>query len=425
MTSASLRPRQNVAPQPKPPETRPPEDFLWWIHQTTAGLTGDSFFRALVKELAVALKLKHVFVTECLNFPTTRVRTLAYWNESGLRDTTEFNLGGLPSEETIQGQRVCWIPEHLAERYPVEAQYGRESYFGLPIFQPESKRVIGHFAFFDDKRMERDVFADPLFHIFAARAAAELQRRHAEERAREHLHQLAHLSRVGAMNEMASVLAHEINQPLAAILTYTQASLRLLAAEAGTSAAVLDAMQCACAEAGRAGEVVRHLRAFVRKGRVDVGFADINAMIRDTMELVSIEARRDGIAVRLELEQGLPEARIDRVQIQQVVLNLVRNAADAIRANGAGAREILVRSALIPRQRIEVSVHDTGPGISAKLAEQIFKPFFTTKAAGLGIGLAICNSIVEGHGGRMWMDGEDAAGATFRFCFPIGEETLA
>ena len=404
--------------------TKSTRDLLWLVARSTAALTGDALFRSLVSELAIALNLMHVFVTECLDFPTTRVRTLAYWSKTGLRDNVEFNLGGFPCEETIRENRVCWIPDHLAQTYPKEAAYGRESYYGLPIVQPETGRVIGHFAFFDDKRMERDVFDDPLFHIFAALAAAELQRRDAEERAREHLHQLAHLSRVGAMNEMASVLAHEINQPLAASLTYTQASLRLLRAAPGAPPEVIEAMQGAAAEADRAGEVVRHLRAFARKGQIQTESADINALIRETLELVSIEARRESILLRLELQDALPPARVDRVQIQQVVLNLVRNAIDAIRAHGSTSREVLVRSALVPKQRIEISVHDTGPGISNKLAGQIFKPFFTTKTAGLGIGLAICNSIVESHGGRLWMDGEDAAGATFRLSFPLGEENL-
>ena len=173
-------------------------ELLWLVARSTAALTGDALFRSLVSELAVALNLMHVFVTECLDFPTTRVRTLAYWSKTGLRDNVEFNLGGFPCEETIRENRVCWIPDHLAQTYPKEAAYGRESYYGLPIVQPETGRVIGHFAFFDDKRMERDVFDDPLFHIFAALAGAELQRREAEaERAGEVVRHLRTFVRKG------------------------------------------------------------------------------------------------------------------------------------------------------------------------------------------------------------------------------------
>jgi hypothetical protein len=199
------------------------EELLWWIARSTSPLVGEEFFRTLVSHLATALGLSVVFVAECLDWPTSRVRTLACWNRTSLHENFEFDLRGTPCEETVCGQRLCWVPEGVHQLYPAEAGKDSHGYYGVPIFDAAHERVIGHIAFFDSKRMERDVFSNPLFHIFTQRAAAELQRRHAQARADEHLQQLAHLSRVGAMGEMASLIAHEINQPLASILTYTQA----------------------------------------------------------------------------------------------------------------------------------------------------------------------------------------------------------
>jgi signal transduction histidine kinase len=394
------------------------EELLWWIARSTSPLVGEEFFRTLVSHLGTALGLTVVFVAECLDWPTSRVRTLACWNRTSLRENFEFDLRGTPCEETVCGQRVCSVPEGVHRLYPAEEGKDSHSYHGVPIFDAAHERVIGHIAFFDSKRMEQDVFSNPLFHIFAQRAAAELQRRQAQARADEHLQQLAHLSRVGAMGEMASLIAHEMNQPLASILTYTQACLRLVREEPKASPELVEAMRSAAAEAERAGAIIRHLRGFVRKGQAQAAEADVNALVAEAVGLAGMEARREQVRLVLEPARELPSARVDWVQIEQVVLNLVRNSIEALRDRGAGAREVLVRTAQLPLRRIEVSVHDSGPGVQPRLAERVFEPFYSTKPEGMGIGLAICRSIVENHGGRLWLDTGNGAGATFRFQLP-------
>ena len=399
-------------------QDRSVQELLWWIAHATSPLVGEEFLRTLVSHFGSGLGLSVVFVAECVDWPTTRVRTLACWNRASLRENFEFDLRGTPCEEAVCGQKVCWVPQDVQRLYPAEQGKGSHSYYGVPIFDTDHERVIGHIAFFDSKQMEPDVFANPLFHIFVQRAAAELQRRHVQARADEHLRQLAHLSRVGAMGEMASLIAHEINQPLASILTYTQACLRLIRGQGDAAPELLEAMRSAASEAQRAGEIIRHLRNFVRKGQPHATEADVNALVAEAVELARIEARREGVQLVFDPARGLALARVDRVQIEQVVLNLVRNSVDALRSQPAGAREIHVRTAQQPMRRIEVSVRDSGPGVEARLAGRVFEPFYSTKPDGMGLGLAICRSIVENHGGRLWLDPGAGPGATFRFQLP-------
>ena len=181
--------RAAVAPKFRaaPPIAVPADgnDLLWWIVEATSGATGDEFFNALVSRLAKVMKLKYALVTECLEFPTRRVRTLAYWVGGELVPNIEYDLEGTPCKDTIIGQQVCFIPQDVCVQFPPPGtEPDQVSYYGIPIFDSARERVIGHFAFLDDKVMESEVFANPVFHIFASRAAAELQRRHAEEQAR-------------------------------------------------------------------------------------------------------------------------------------------------------------------------------------------------------------------------------------------------
>jgi len=397
---------------------RDTQDLLWWIVRATSPLTGDEFFRSLVSHLGRGLGLSVVFVAECVDFPATRARTLACWNRTAMHPDFEFDLRGTPCDETINGKRAFWVPEGVAALYPGESGKKSEGYYGVPILDTAGERAIGHVAFFDERRLERNVFCDPVFHLFVERASAELRRRQAQARADEHLQQLAHLSRVGAMGEMASLIAHEVNQPLAAILTYTQACLRLLRDHPELPGEVIDAMRSAASEAERAGEVIRHLRSFVRKGHAQRGEADLNEVVRDAVALADLEARRENVRLMFEPARALAPVCVDRVQIEQVVLNLVRNSIEAFRDTRHAPREVQVRTAQLPARRIEVSVHDSGPGVAPRMAEKVFEPFYSTKDDGMGIGLAICRSIVENHGGRLWLDAGLGAGATFRFQLP-------
>jgi PAS domain S-box-containing protein len=253
-------------------------------------------------------------------------------------------------------------------------------------------------------------------------------RHRAEEQARQHLQSLAHVSRVSSMGEMASAIAHEINQPLTAIANYAYACIRLLRGGQATGEEALEVMKRVATEAERAGEVVRKMRSFVRGEEGQVSAVDANFLVAEVLRLAAPEARQSGIELIPALAPGLPDALVDSIQIQQVLLNLVRNAVEAIVAGDCGERSVRIETARCEPDFLEICVSDTGPGLAPEALEQVFEPFYTTKADGIGIGLALSRSIVDAHGGRLWATAGPGRGATFRLTLPIAtapEETDA
>jgi two-component system sensor histidine kinase TtrS len=243
-------------------------------------------------------------------------------------------------------------------------------------------------------------------------------RRRAEEDARQRQEELAHVLRVTTLNQMASGLAHEINQPLAAIVSYAKGCVHWLQSGRGVAAELIATQQEIAAEALRAGEVIRRLRQFVRKEPPRREWLDLNDLVRGAVRLVQADAREHGIAVRLDMSVGLPPVHVDRVQIEQVILNLVRNGLEAMEGGDAEHRELLVRTSMAGDEALEVAVCDSGVGLSADLVESVFNPFFTTKPNGLGMGLSISRLIIESHGGRLWATPEINRGTTFHFKLP-------
>lgn len=245
--------------------------------------------------------------------------------------------------------------------------------------------------------------------------AHDMRRRlQAEARVRELQADLHHVSRLSAMGEMASGLAHELNQPLTAIMNYTQASRRTLQA-AGGDAKVLGYMDKAVDQAARAGQIIRSMREFVAKGETARSSEDINAVVEEAANLSLAGGERRSVDVRFDLAPGLPAVAIDRIQIQQVVVNLVRNALDAL--DGAGTREIIVRTGA-SLGGVEVAVSDTGTGLAPDINKRLFQSFVTSKPDGMGLGLSISRSIIDGHEGRLWASANDGGGTTFRFTLP-------
>jgi len=244
-------------------------------------------------------------------------------------------------------------------------------------------------------------------------------RHRAEEQARQHLQSLAHVSRVSSMGEMASAIAHEINQPLTAIANYAYACIRLLRGGQATGEEALEVMQRVATEAERAGEIVRKMRSFVRGEEGQVSAVDANFLVAEVLRLAAPEARQSGVELVPALAPGLPEALADSIQIQQVLLNLVRNAVEAIVAGDCAERSVRIETARCEPDFLEIRVSDTGPGLAPEALEKVFEPFFTTKADGIGIGLALSRSIVDAHGGRLWATATPVRGATFHLTLPI------
>lgn len=250
-------------------------------------------------------------------------------------------------------------------------------------------------------------------------------RRLAEQGLQEAKSQLAHVARVQAMGELMASIAHEINQPLAAVVTNANACTRLLGGKAVDLGELQDAVGD-IAEAGtRAGEVIARIRAFLRKAPPAPMRLDLNAVVQEVLNLTRSELERYEISVSCELEPGLPEVQADRVELQQVILNLVMNGIEAMMFGTGRPRLLVIRSQAGERGTVQITLRDSGAGLPAGTADRVFEAFFTTKPDGLGLGLAISRSIIEAHGGRLWaLPNDGRPGAAFRFTLPAcGAET--
>ena len=240
-------------------------------------------------------------------------------------------------------------------------------------------------------------------------------RRQTETRLQELQSELVHMSRFTALGEMASTLAHEINQPLTAIASYLKGCRRLLGRMEGPQVAMLaDAVNEAADQALRAGQVIRHLREFVTRGEGERHIENLPKLIEEASALALVGAREKGVHVTYALDPAAALVLADRIQVQQVLLNLIRNAIEAMQ--DAPRRELVVASRGLPAEAlVEVSVSDTGTGLAPEVVAQLFQPFVTTKPNGMGVGLSICRTIVEAHGGRISAGASPGGGTTFRF----------
>ena len=244
------------------------------------------------------------------------------------------------------------------------------------------------------------------------------ERQGAERRIQDLQAELLHASRLSVMGQMASTMAHELNQPLTAVTNYLEAGRQLLATGAGGPERINEMMEKAIAQAQRAGDVIRRLRGFVGKGETERSIQSLNQLVEEALALALVGVRQRGVRASLELDHTLPPVLVDQVQIQQVVLNLVRNAVEAMEQ--VERRELTVGTRTIPQQGMaEVIVADTGPGIAPELSDRLFQPFVTTKATGMGLGLSICREIVEAHHGRLTTAPASSGGTVFRVALPI------
>jgi two-component system sensor kinase FixL len=244
------------------------------------------------------------------------------------------------------------------------------------------------------------------------------ERQEAERRIQDLQAELLHASRLSVMGQMASTMAHELNQPLTAVMNYLETGRQLLATGAGSPERVVEMMEKATGQARRAGDVIRRLRGFVVKGETEYRTQSLNQLVEEAMALALVGAKQRGIRASLELDRTLPPVFVDPVQIQQVVLNLVRNAIEAMEQ--VEQRNLLVRTRAVPDQQMaEVIVADSGPGIPPELAVRLFQPFVTTKKSGMGLGLSICREIVEAHHGGLTAVPGSSGGTVFRVILPI------
>ena len=248
-----------------------------------------------------------------------------------------------------------------------------------------------------------------------ALGAAEAEARESERRFQM---ELAHANRVATMGQLTASIAHEVRQPIAATVTNAQAALHWLGAQPPALEEVRQGLARVVRDGSRAGDVIDRIRGLIEKAPLRRDALAINEAILEVIALVHGEVVKHGVSMQTQLAEGLPLVQGDRVQLQQVILNLIVNALEAMGGVSKRARELLVRTGTAASGGVLVMVQDTGPGLDPAQLERLFKAFYTTKPGGLGMGLSICRSIIEAHDGRLWAEANEPQGAVFQFILP-------
>jgi PAS domain S-box-containing protein len=387
--------------------------------------------KLLASQAAIALENAHLY--RDLEQREAKIRRLVdaniigifVWDFAGrISEANDTFLGmvGYDREDLVSG-RVRWTdltPPEWRDRsaraveevkmagslQPYEREYFRKDGSRVPV-------LIGSAAV-DEQRDEGVAFVLDL----TERKRAEAVARESERRYREMQMEVAHANRVATMGQLTASIAHEVNQPIAGAVFNAEAALRWLGARPPDLEEVRQALGRIVKDANRAGDVIGRIREIIKKAPPRKDRVDINEAIREVIELTRGEAAKNGASVRTALAKGLPLVEGDRVQLQQVILNLILNAVQAMGAVAEGSRELFITTAQAEPNGVLVAIKDSGPGLTPQSLEHLFAPFFTTKPGGLGMGLSISRSIVETHGGRLWATDNLPRGAIFHFTVP-------
>jgi len=389
--------------------THPPDAFFWWDCLVLA--TTLLLFVELLARLHVALDRsdeRFVRVLRGLHaavFVTDDDGAVLFANEWLMR---------------IMGQRHAPTGEEIAQRFPIAVR-GTQGIPETPAHRPftgaEVRDTIdGHWYlaqagainWIDGRRVRLTVLTD----VTEQKHVAALQR--------EHQAALQHTARLVNLAEAGTTLAHELNQPLLAIVGYNAACLRLLESGKGSKEELVGAMEKCRVQAVRAGDILHRIRDLTRKRAITLVPCDFNAMLREVLAWVQDDLDRHGVRVDRALAPSLPPVHADRILAEQVMLNLINNAVDAMQSVPRKQRRLTVETTADEHGAVRVTIADRGGGIAPENEPRLFTPFFTTKERGLGLGLSICRSVVEMHGGRLWHDAREGGGTAFHFTLPRG-----
>jgi len=348
-------------------------------------------------------------------------REPVYWSEENFRIWGFDPQQGLPDRETIlkriHPQDRNKVLEYVQNTVRQKTDYAVEFRIMLPEGAVKHIHGLGHPAFSTTGELVEVVGTNV---DVTERKRAEEER----ERLRQAQADLARISRVNTMGELTASLAHEVNQPIAAAVTDANTCLRWLARDHPDVEEAREAAARIVKDSTRAAEIISRTRLLFKKGTPQWELVDVNEVIRDIVALMRSEVTRHSISVRTELAEDIPQITGDRVQLQQVMMNLILNSIDAMK-DVAGTRELIICSRQTTDSPLMVSVTDTGVGLPPQQADQIFNAFFTTKTHGTGMGLRISRSIVESHGGRLWAGDNSPRGASFYLTLPTRVEACA
>lgn len=358
------------------------------------------------------------------------LRCVEMWHTSAI-DVPEFEADsrqrtlapgiGLPGRVWVNREPV-YIPDVVNDpgfvRGPIAARECLHTGFGVPIVL--GREVLGVMEFFSNEMRQPDRDLLDMMAMIGSHIGQFIERKQAEDALAHAREELAHVARVATLGEMSASIAHEISQPLAAVSNNANACLNWL--DAGNFAEARQSVELVLEDGYRAAEIISRIRALAKKDRPRKDAVDINTIILEVIVLLRNEIHRHGVSVRTGLGKDLPPVLADRIQLQQVLVNLMMNAIEAMSPNDPAPRELSIASMPSDADAVLISVADSGPGLSPSIQELLFKAFHTSKPHGMGMGLAISRSIVEAHGGRLWATVNEPRGAVFHFTLPIGVE---
>jgi PAS domain S-box-containing protein len=367
--------------------------------------------------LAEAQRLSHTG-TFCTSVGPDARRTLVYWSDENCRIWGFDPHQGLPNREAVW-QRIHPDDRDAVEEQTREAIRDKKDYVGefrivLPDGSIKYIESLGHYLF--SARGE-------LLEIVGTHVDVTERKRAQEER--ERLRQLeadlAHMNRVSMMGELAASLAHEITQPIASARNNARAAMNFLDHQPPDLGEITEALGCLVGDTDRAGDIIDRIREHIKKAPPRMGRFDLNTAINEVIILAHSAIIKNSVSVESRLADGLLPVQGDRVQVQQVVLNLILNAIEAMGSVEAGVRELSISTEQTKTGGARVAVRDSGPGIDPEHLKRVFEAFYTTKPSGTGMGLSICRSIIDAHGGRLWLEANEPRGAAFQFTLPGAE----
>jgi signal transduction histidine kinase len=379
------------------------EQILRSIVEGTVSVTGQDFFRSLVRSLAQALGVRYAFISECMDDPPTRVRSFAFWEGNEFGEAFEYDLPGTPCELIISSNKYQCFPTQIQTLFPEEKDefeaMEAQSYAGIPLLTSTGK-LLGHLAVLDDKSMEPNERTQAILEIFAARAGAEMERLQIEKA----------VARLAEIGELAATIVHEVRNPLTTIMMGLNAFKKLQLADR-----FQEYLNLSLDEADRLERLLSQILLYSRPQTLDRSQIELNIFITETLDILQTVPVAAGKHLNFSANTTPVNILADRDKLKQVLINLVTNACEAVSTGEA----ISISIHKSEDRRICIQIHNGGMPIPADILPQLTKPFFTTKASGTGLGLAIVKRIVEAHNGELGIESGEGVGSIVTVQLPL------